>query len=62
MQLVQIGGTLAFLLLGFYLLWKEQDKKDAQGNPAPPNQVTIDAIYRFLKYALVFFFVGIPRR
>ena len=61
-QLVQIGGiggTLAFLLLGFYLLWKEQDKKDAQGNPVPPNQLTIDAIYRFLKYALVFFFVGI---
>ncbi len=39
MQLVQIGGiggTLVFLLLGYYLLWKEQDKKDAQGNPFRP--------------------------
>jgi hypothetical protein len=58
-QIGGIGGTLVFLLLGYYLLWKEQDKKDAQGNPFAPNQVTIDAIYRFLKYALVFFFVGI---
>jgi len=60
-QLVQvggIGGSLAFLLLGYYLLSKEQDKRDGQNNPVPPSQQIIDAIYRFLRYALVFFAVG----
>jgi len=54
-QLVQIGGiagTLAFLLLGYFLLAAEQNKPQ-------PNRVTFDAIYKFLRYALVFFIVGI---
>ena len=61
-QLVQIGGiggTLAFLLLGYHLLVSEQALKDAQGNPATPRPSIFDAIYRFLRYALVFFAVGI---
>jgi hypothetical protein len=39
-QLVQIGGiggSLAFLLLGYYLLSKEQDMRDAQGNRLAPR-------------------------
>lgn len=54
-QLVQIGGiagTLAFLLLGYFLLAAEQAKPQ-------PNPATFDAIYKFLRYALVFFVVGI---
>lgn len=61
-QLVQIGGiggTLAFLLLGYNLLVNEQGLKDAQGNPSTPRPQVFDAIYRFLRYALVFFAVGI---
>jgi len=61
-QLVQIGGiggSLAFLLLGYYLLSKEQDMRDAQGNRLAPRPEVFEAIYRFLRYALIFFVVGI---
>lgn len=54
-QLVQIGGTagsLAFLLLGYFLLAAEQNKPQ-------PSAAAFDAIYKFLRYALVFFIVGI---
>lgn len=61
-QLVQIGGiggTLAFLALGYHLLWQAQNRRDANENPVPPDPLTIQSIYRFMTYALVFFAVGI---
>jgi hypothetical protein len=60
-QLVQIGGiggTLAFLALGYHLLWQAQNRKDGSGNPVPPDKLTIQSTYRFMSYALVFFAVG----
>jgi len=60
-QLVQIGGiggTLAFLLLGYKLLADERAMTDAQGNRVARPDV-FEAIYKFLRYALVFFVVGI---
>ncbi len=61
-QLIQIGGiggTLAFLALGYHLLWQAQNRRDANENPVPPDPLTIQSIYRFMTYALVFFAVGI---
>jgi hypothetical protein len=60
-QLIQIGGiggTLAFLALGYHLLWQAQNRTDGQKNPIPPDKLTIQSTYRFMSYALIFFAVG----
>ncbi len=58
-KLGAIGASLAFLLLSFWLLKREQDLKDNAGNPATPRPLFLLAIANFRRAALTFFIVGV---
>ncbi|TRL35474.1 hypothetical protein [Rhizobium straminoryzae] len=60
-QLGGIGGSLAFLLLGYNLLRKELSytAPGPNGTRATPNTKTLNAIKHFLKISMTYFLVGV---
>jgi len=58
-QLGGIGGSLAFLYLGYKLLRVELSHKTAAGNRSAPNPEALGTIKSFLRTSLVFFIIGV---
>src|ERR1700674_3088020 len=58
-KLGAIGASLAFLVLAFFLLRREQALRDNQNNPIPPRKTMLAAIGGFMCFALIFLLVGV---
>ena len=54
-----LGGSLAFLILSFWLLKAVLGTKDAANNPVPPSKGALFAIFSFMTFSFLFLVTGI---
>jgi hypothetical protein len=54
-----LGGSLAFLILSFWLLKAVLSNKDASNNPVPPSRGALFAIFSFMTFSFLFLVTGI---